>query len=230
MPILSIEGYTNTGSTFELVEGAIRAEPGARIIRSSFAGAAVLGHNVRIGPEVKAGAYLHVNRDGFVANAVLGNYCTFGARTSVNPYNHPHQWLSNHEFQYHENAFAFVEEYREFKRLPYEQAPGSSDFVRIGSDVWIGHNANVMAGVTVEDGAVIAAGAVVTHDVPAFAIVAGLPARVVRYRFDEAIRKRLLAVKWWDLPFEALSGLPFSDIAACIDQLERLRARHPAKA
>lgn len=68
----------------------------------------------------------------------------------------------------------------------------------IGHDVWIGHGALVMSGVTIGTGAVIGAGAVVTHDVPAYAIVGGTPARLIRYRFDEMVRERLLASCWWD--------------------------------
>lgn len=223
-----IEDYTNGGSEAEVLCDDILAEPGVRILRSTFAGPAALRPNVRVGPDVQAGVYLQVNRDGFIANATIGNYCTFGARTAVNPFNHPHEWLSSHEFQYHRNAFGFSREYREFERLPYSEAPGLRDFVKVGHDVWIGHNANVMANVEVGNGSVIAAGAVVTHDVPAYAIVAGVPARVIRFRFDEATRARLLAVEWWNLPFGELSGLPFNDVHACLEALEQIRSERAA--
>ena len=74
----------------------------------------------------------------------------------------------------------------------------------LGNDVWIGMRAIVLSGVLVGDGAVIGAGAVVSRPVPPFAIVAGNPARVVRYRFDEPVRHRLLALRWWDLDDEAI--------------------------
>ncbi|QEE39054.1 MULTISPECIES: CatB-related O-acetyltransferase [unclassified Methylobacterium] len=69
---------------------------------------------------------------------------------------------------------------------------------RIGSDVWIGRSAQVFGGCTVGHGAVIGAGAVVCKDVPPFAIVVGNPAKIIRYRFDEATRADLLAIAWWD--------------------------------
>jgi virginiamycin A acetyltransferase len=72
--------------------------------------------------------------------------------------------------------------------------------IRIGNDVWIGARAIVVSGVTIGDGAVIGAGSVVTSDVPAYAIVVGAPARVLRYRFPEPIRQRLLELRWWDWP------------------------------
>jgi acetyltransferase-like isoleucine patch superfamily enzyme len=68
----------------------------------------------------------------------------------------------------------------------------------VGNDVWIGQGATILAGVRVSDGAVIGAGAVVSKDVDAYAIVAGNPARLVRYRFDPETRERLLTLAWWE--------------------------------
>jgi hypothetical protein len=74
--------------------------------------------------------------------------------------------------------------------------------IAIGSDVWIGTRAMILSGVTIGHGAVVAAGAVVTRDVPPYAIVAGVPARVLRYRFDADTIERLLAIAWWEWPDE----------------------------
>jgi acetyltransferase-like isoleucine patch superfamily enzyme len=74
----------------------------------------------------------------------------------------------------------------------------------IGNDVWIGMGAIVLSSVLVGDGAVIAAGAIVSKAVPAYAVVAGNPAQIVRYRFEKDVRERLLALRWWDWSDEAL--------------------------
>lgn len=68
----------------------------------------------------------------------------------------------------------------------------------IGNDVWIGSYARIMEGVTIGDGTIIAAGALVTKDVPPYAIVGGVPAKVIGYRFDEKTIEKLLELKWWD--------------------------------
>ncbi|MDD4520154.1 MAG: CatB-related O-acetyltransferase [Alphaproteobacteria bacterium] len=83
--------------------------------------------------------------------------------------------------------------------------------IKIDNDVWIGRNVIVMDGVHIKTGAVIASGAVVTKDVEPYAIVGGVPAKLIKYRFDEKLRKKLLNSKWWDFPFSILSKLPYED-------------------
>ena len=90
--------------------------------------------------------------------------------------------------------------------------------ITLGNDVWIGYEAVILAGVTIGDGAIIGARAVVTRDVPPYAIVGGVPARLIRRRFDEATIESLLALQWWDWEPErirrALPVLQAGDIAA----------------
>jgi acetyltransferase-like isoleucine patch superfamily enzyme len=76
--------------------------------------------------------------------------------------------------------------------------------VTIGHDVWIGIEVIVMGGVKIGNGAIIGAGSIVTKDVPAYAIVVGVPAKIVKYRFDKEIIDRLQEVQWWDFPEEVL--------------------------
>jgi acetyltransferase-like isoleucine patch superfamily enzyme len=100
----------------------------------------------------------------------------------------------------------------------------------IGNDVWIGLGATVLSGVMVGDGAVIGAGAVVSKSVPPYAIVAGNPARIMRYRFDRGIRDRLLALAWWEWDDEELHASNhwfMVDIESFLDEMERVHGPRP---
>ena len=217
-----IDRYENQSKEAEFIaNGTAKLNPGARIIKSTLLGPTYLNRNTQIGPEVTLGKYFGMNESGFIGRAVVGAYCAFGARTAINAFNHPIDWLSTNEFQYQPASFDWVSEYRDIERLG--RTPDMFQVAQIGNDVWSGHNVNVMAGVNIGDGAIIAAGAVVTKDVPAYAIVAGVPATIIRYRFNEKIIERLLAVKWWEMELSQLSGLPFRDIERCLDRLEEIK-------
>lgn len=219
-----IDRYENqTGESAFIGGGIVKLNPGARIIKSTLLGPVYLNRNTQVGPDAVVGKYFGMNESCFVARAIVGAYCAFGARTSINPFNHPVDWMSINEFQYHPASFDWVPEYNNFKRL--ERTPDMFKQVVIGNDVWSGHNVNILPGVNIGDGAVIAAGSSVTKDVPPYAIVAGAPATVKRFRFPEKIIERFLALKWWDLELSELSGLPFRDVERCLSILEEINAR-----
>jgi carbonic anhydrase/acetyltransferase-like protein (isoleucine patch superfamily) len=90
------------------------------------------------------------------------------------------------------------------KQLP--GYPFSKGNVSIGNDVWIGYDALILSGVTIGDGAVIAARSVVTKDIEPFSIVAGVPARHIRYRFSEEIIASLQEISWWNWPREKVDS------------------------
>lgn len=220
---IDVERFENTTNEPAYLEKIVKLNPGARIITSRLLGPTYLNRNTQVGPDAVVGRYFGMNEHCYIARATIGHFCSIGARTAINPFNHPVDWLSIHEFQYHPNSFDWVDEYTAITRLP--RTADMFQTVTIGSDVWAGHNVNVMGGVTIGDGVIIGAGSVVTKDVPPFAIVAGIPATVRRLRFPEKTIDRLLRVRWWDLELEDLSGLPFRDVERCLDLIEEIRLK-----
>lgn len=120
----------------------------------------------------------------------------------------------------------FISTYPFHKRTPNNEhltaAPSTKGPVTIGNDVWIGNGARIFSGVTVGNGAVIGGGAVIVKDVPPYAIVAGNPARVIRYRFDEAQIALLQSIAWWNWTPEQVRAAAPVLMSGDLDALSRL--------
>lgn len=129
-----------------------------------------------------------------------GKFCSIANHVRLNPSNHPTWRATQHHFTYRSSKFGMGPDEDEF--FAWRKKHG----VTLGHDVWIGHGALIMPGVTVGTGAVVASGAVVTRDVPDYAIVAGVPAKPIKYRFPREIQEKLLALAWWDWEHERLAG------------------------
>ncbi len=148
---------------------------------------------------VSIGDYSRVGLNTAISHASIGRYTAIGKGCLINVGRHPTNYITAHSIFYKKNAWPFHPEWSQ--HIDFDEFPP----VSIGSDVWIGVNCIIMGGVTIGNGAIIAAGSIVTKDVPPYAIVGGTPAKVIKYRFEPDVVKRLLEIKWWDLSDEEIS-------------------------
>ena len=142
-------------------------------------------------------------------SAIVGKFCSIGNNCIIGGAEHPQHFVST--------SPAFYGGYRKplsirkicLGKLRWESY---SQEVEIGNDVWIGNNVIIKSGVTIGTGAIIGAGAVVTKDVLPYEVVGGVPAKHIKYRFDDSVIDGLLESRWWDLPIDKLKELsPFMD-------------------
>ncbi|GAB6051930.1 chloramphenicol acetyltransferase [Magnetospira thiophila] len=136
--------------------------------------------------------YSYVVNDSDIIYAHIGKFVNIASHVRINPGQHPLSRASLHHFQYRSAAYDLGEDDAAF----FDWRRSSP--VIIGHDCWIGHGAIVMGGVTIGTGAVIGSGAVVTHDVPNFGIVVGVPAAPLKERFPKPLQEALLRIAWWD--------------------------------
>ena len=129
------------------------------------------------------------------STVVIGNYCSFGRNCSIIPC-HAHLPSSKKDERFFISTYP-ISGHRGWKQKRFVSHK-KENFVIIGNDVWVGINTTILAGVKIGNGAVIGAGAVVTHSIPPYAIAAGVPARILRYRYTEEQRAMLLKIAWWN--------------------------------
>lgn len=153
--------------------------------------------------------------DCTIVNADIGAFVSIASGVTIGGVAHPMHFVSmSPVFLSHKDSVK-----AKFARFDY--LPDTRTV--IGSDVWIGDRAFVKAGTRIGNGAVVGMGAVVTKDVPDYAVVGGNPARILKYRFDEPVRAALLASEWWTLDEERLAqlGPHFNDPAAFIASINK---------
>ena len=150
----------------------------------------------------KLGYGTYIGANSFVCNTQIGRYCCIGGNVKTITGNHPvRQFVSVHPSFYStrkQSGFSYVtkDKFSDFNYIREEEKIS----VIIGNDVWIGENASILEHVVIGNGAVVAAGAMVTKDIPDYAIVGGIPAKVIGYRFDAETIAFLEKTRWWDKP------------------------------
>ena len=137
------------------------------------------------------GCHTYCNSNTHINNAIIGRYTSIGSEVFIGIGTHPTNLVTTHPAFYSNNkifeTYADSLYFEEFEKC------------QIGNDVWIGSKATILNGVTIGDGAIVAYGAVVTKDVLPYSIVGGVPAKHIKYRFNESIINELLMIKWWEL-------------------------------
>ncbi len=165
------------------------------------------------------GSHTYTGQNTVIMDAKIGNFCSIAWNITIGAAEHDFNKITTHAFLYNQYDHIRPEEKDEaYDRFEKE--------IVIGNDVWIGANAIILRGVNVSDGAVIGAGAVVTKDVPPYAIVAGNPAKVIKYRFSDEMIKELLELKWWNFTDDKIQELyPYFDKDLTIESLKELKEK-----
>ena len=166
--------------------------------------------------QCRLGAFSYIV-SGFLCGVDIGRYCSFGENVQIGRQNHPMHWLSTSPFLYLNNHDILDVDETFDNRILTEQPVYSEPATQlkktvVKNDVWIGHGAIINAGITIDNGAVIAAGSVVTKDVPAYSVVGGNPAKLIRYRFAPNIITQLQYSQWWQYTPQELKGFPVNDV------------------
>ncbi len=155
----------------------------------------------------------------------IGRYCSIGPEVVTGANEHPSTWLTTARVSYIKNLHGWTEAMRPNSvaeiTSQMRDFQGAAPITTIGNDVWIGRRAYIKPGITIGDGAIVAAMSVVTKDVPPYTIVGGNPARIIRKRFSDDIIERMLRVRWWRYNIYDFMACDFSNPEKALDEIER---------
>ena len=169
------------------------------LLEQAYPAGRILDLSARVNFPEATGSYGPLLESEFVES--IGRFCSFAVGTAA-VWNHPLDMVVNHDFSY-SNQHMPVPPHTTALKFRYEDF--NKKFV-IGSDVWLGRNVILTNGVRIGNGVRAAAGAVITKDVPDYAVVAGVPAKVIKYRFTAEQIRMLNEIAWWDWPVEKIQA------------------------
>lgn len=189
------------------------------------------------GDQVSLEPYCHILQGGVLPKAMgafsytfsrcdidmeIGRYTSIARGVGAMGSAHPDDWASSHPFSHNPAPLRGIRSYLkdiDAKSFPVWDFERGDQTIRIGHDVWIGAEAMLKRNITIGHGAIIGTRSLVTKDVPPYAIVGGAPARIIRYRFDEALIERLLASEWWRYGPDVVQALDVRRPATFLDRL-----------
>ena len=136
--------------------------------------------------------YSYTSQNCQIIYSQIGKFVNIASFVRLNPGQHPKEWACQHHMLYRKEMYGFGLDDEEF----FEQRRKKQ--VMVGHDVWIGHGVTIMGGISIANGAVIGSGAIVTKDVPAYSVVVGNPAKIIKFRFDSKTIDKLEEIQWWN--------------------------------
>ncbi len=178
-----------------------------------------IGDNVAIGQDVRfvnssIARYSYISSSSKISNSEIGAFCSIGPGVLIGPGKHPTHFVSTSPVFYSPLRQCGVSFSDESRYVENEKTV-------IGNDVWIGAGVVVLDGLKIGNGAVLAANSVITSDVPAFAIVGGIPARIIKKRFDEDTCRALEGIAWWEWSEEKIQKTSSEFCGNVLDFIEK---------